>query len=98
MKNINTNIYGDQMLELSKTTNWSENIWAWVVVGGESGTNSRPCSEEWVIHLRDRCVAQGVAFTFKQWGGRFRKRNGSLLQGQYYHEMPVSIQAIYNSD
>ena len=38
----------------------------WVVVGGESGINSRPCNEEWVIHLRDICEAQGVPFTFKK--------------------------------
>jgi protein gp37 len=71
----------------------------WVVVGGESGSDSRPCNEEWVLNLRDQCETQEVAFTFKQWGGKFRKRNGSLLQGQYYHEMPVSNQfRIYNSD
>jgi len=71
----------------------------WVVVGGESGRNFRPCNEDWVIGLRDQCEAQGVDFTFKQWGGKFRKRNGSLLQGRYYHEMPVSNQVkIYNSD
>jgi protein gp37 len=69
----------------------------WVVVGGESGTNAWPCNEEWVIHLRDKCEAQGVPFTFKQWGGKLRKRNGSLLRGKYYHEMPVSNQVrIYN--
>ncbi len=71
----------------------------WVVVGGESGKNFRPCKEEWVLHLRDCCEAQGVDLTFKQWGGKFRKRNGSLLQGRYYHEMPVSNQVrICNSD
>ncbi len=64
----------------------------WVVVGGESGKSFRPCKEEWVIHLRDQCKAQGVTFTFKQWGGKLRKRNGSLLQGKHYHEMPVSNQ------
>ena len=71
----------------------------WVVVGGESGKDSRPCSESWVKHLRDQCQAQETAFTIKQWGGRFRKRNGSLLQGQYYHEMPVSNQVrVYDGD
>jgi protein gp37 len=71
----------------------------WVVVGGESGKDSRPCNEEWLINIRDQCQAQEVAFTFKQWGGRFRKRNGSLLQGHYYHEMPVSNKVrIHNSD
>ena len=71
----------------------------WVVVGGESGKRFRPSKEEWVLHLRDQCKVQGVPFTFKQWGGRFRKRNGSLLQDKYHHEMPVSNQVtIYNSD
>jgi protein gp37 len=71
----------------------------WVVVGGESGKNFRPCNKEWVIQLHDQCETQGLPFTFKQWGGKLRKRNGSLLQGRYYHEMPVSNQVIiYNSD
>ena len=64
----------------------------WVVVGGESGANSRPCNEEWLIYLRNQCETQLAHFTFKQWGGRFRKRNGSLLQGRYHHNMPVSNQ------
>ena len=64
----------------------------WLVAGGESGKNFRPCKHDWVLNLRDICEAQGVIFTFKQWGGRVRKHNGSLLQGQYYHEMPVKNQ------
>ena len=64
----------------------------WVVAGGESGIDFRPCREEWVLNLRDCCEAQRVIFAFKQWGGRFRKRNGSLLQGKHYHEMPVKNQ------
>jgi protein gp37 len=60
----------------------------WLVIGGESGKNSRPLEEEWVVSLRDQFQEQGVMFTFKQWGGRFRKRNGSLLQGEYHHDLP----------
>jgi len=60
----------------------------WIFVGGESGKNARSVQEAWIINIRDQCHDQGVMFTFKQWGGRFRKRNGSLLQGNYYHEMP----------
>jgi protein gp37 len=60
----------------------------WIFVGGESGGNSRPIEEDWVIDIRDQCVDQCVMFTFKQWGGKYRKKNGSLLQGIYYHEMP----------
>lgn len=40
----------------------------WVVVGGESGPGARPIHPEWVREIRDRCIAAGVAFHFKQWG------------------------------
>lgn len=40
----------------------------WVVVGGESGSGSRPMHPDWVRGLRDACVAAGVPFFFKQWG------------------------------
>ena len=40
-----------------------------VIVGGESGPRARPMHPDWVRSLRDQCVAAGVAFHFKQWGG-----------------------------
>lgn len=40
----------------------------WVVVGGESGPGARPMHPDWVRDIRDRCVAAGVPFFFKQWG------------------------------
>ncbi|MCI0391878.1 MAG: phage Gp37/Gp68 family protein, partial [Acidobacteria bacterium] len=40
----------------------------WVIAGGESGKNARPCHPEWVRGLRDQCVAAGVPFLHKQWG------------------------------
>jgi protein gp37 len=40
----------------------------WVVVGGESGPNSRPMHPDWARSLRDQCQAAGVPFLFKQWG------------------------------
>lgn len=40
----------------------------WVIAGGESGGNSRPMSPRWVSQLKDECVANGIAFHFKQWG------------------------------
>jgi protein gp37 len=40
----------------------------WVIVGGESGSGARPMHPDWVRDLRDRCVAAGVPFFFKQWG------------------------------
>jgi protein gp37 len=40
----------------------------WVIVGGESGPNSRPMHPDWARSIRDQCMAAGVAFHFKQWG------------------------------
>src|SRR5262249_17669805 len=41
----------------------------WVIVGGESGPGARKIEAGWVREIRDRCVAAGVPFFFKQWGG-----------------------------
>lgn len=38
----------------------------WVIVGGESGKNSRPMHPDWARSLRDQCTDAGVAFFFKQ--------------------------------
>jgi protein gp37 len=61
----------------------------WLITGGESGHLSRPCDPEWVRNLRDRCVAAGVAYFHKQWGGRTPKAGGRVLDGQTWDEMPV---------
>lgn len=60
----------------------------WVIVGGESGPGARPVDEEWVVDLRDQCVAAGVPFFFKQWGGPRKKQAGRLLRGRTWDEMP----------
>ena len=62
----------------------------WVIVGGESGPNCRPVEEEWVRDIRDQCVASGVPFFFKQWGGVHRSRNRRMLDGYVWDEMPAS--------
>lgn len=41
---------------------------SWVVTGGESGPDARPCHPDWVRALRDQCARYGVAFHHKQWG------------------------------
>jgi protein gp37 len=60
----------------------------WVIVGGESGHGARPLAESWVLALRDQCRTQGVAFFFKQWGGRQKHLTGRTLDGWTYDEMP----------
>ena len=56
--------------------------------GGESGPGARPMEQAWVTDIRDQCIAAGVPFFFKQWGGAFKKRNGRLLEGRTWEEMP----------
>ena len=62
----------------------------WVIVGGESGRRPRPVQEEWVLDIRDQCLAAGVAFFFKQWGGINKKQAGRILEGRTWDQMPAS--------
>lgn len=62
----------------------------WLIAGGESGRDARPVDPAWVRALRDRCLAAGVAFFFKQWGGRTPKAGGRLLDGRTWDEAPVT--------
>ena len=62
----------------------------WVIVGGESGPRHRPIDPSWVRAIRDRCLSEGVAFFFKQWGGRTPKAGGRELDGRTWDEMPAA--------
>lgn len=62
----------------------------WVIAGGESGHGFRPVREEWIRSLRDQCHDAGVAFFFKQWGGRWPKAAGRELDGRTYDGMPAA--------
>jgi protein gp37 len=63
----------------------------WVIVGGESGHGARPVKHEWIVEVRDQCVAQNVPFFFKQWGGRTPKAGGRELDGRFWDEMPQTL-------
>ena len=65
----------------------------WVIAGGESGPGARPVEVDWLRQIRDDCQRQGVAFFFKQWGGRTPKAGGSVLDGKRWQQYP-SIEAI----
>lgn len=60
----------------------------WVIVGGESGAHARSMDAAWVVELRDRCRTEGIAFFFKQWGGRTPKAGGRELEGRTWDQMP----------
>lgn len=60
----------------------------WVIGGGESGPRARPMDPSWIRDIRDQCIAAGVPFFFKQWGGRTSKAGGRILDGQNWNQMP----------
>jgi len=66
----------------------------WVIVGGESGPGARPMRGEWVTDIRDQCITAGVRFFFKQWGGVYKKRNGRVLQGRTWDEIPARVASL----
>lgn len=63
----------------------------WVIAGGESGPGARPVEQNWVIDIRDQCIASKIPFFFKQWGGVRKKRNGRLLEGKLWNEIPQFV-------
>ncbi|BDW96461.1 hypothetical protein MACH10_21460 [Thalassospira tepidiphila] len=69
----------------------------WVIAGGESGPGSRPMDPDWVRAIRDQCLAQGVAFHFKQWGGKNKKKTGRTLDGRTWDQFPNSQETGVNS-
>lgn len=72
----------------------------WAIVGGESGVNARPISEDWIDLIYEQCVTYKTAFFFKQWGTwgkdnkkRSKKANGREYRGQVWNEMPAGLEA-----
>ncbi len=63
----------------------------WVIVGGESGPRSRPMQKSWVRNIREHCLSRNVPFFFKQWGGVNKKKNGRVLDGRMWGEMPEPV-------
>ena len=64
----------------------------WVIAGGESGPRARAMDVEWVRDIREQCVAAGVPFFFKQWGGKRKAAAGRVLDGRTWDEMPLGVE------
>jgi len=65
----------------------------WVIVGGESGPKARPMKPQWAADIRDQCLAAGVPFFFKQWGGVNKKKAGRILDGAMWDQMPIRLES-----
>lgn len=73
---------------LSEISNLNLDKIDWAIVGGESGPGAREIKKDWVIKIKEQCRKYNVKFFFKQWGGINKKKNGRLLDGKEYNEMP----------
>ena len=66
----------------------------WVIVGGESGPGARGMERDWVVSIRDKCLAESVPFFFKQWGGVIKSKAGRLLDDRTWDGMPEVPSAV----
>ena len=57
----------------------------WVVVGGESGPNARPCNLAWIRSVVEQCKSAGVPVFVKQTGSRCIEWNGANVRHHYNH-------------
>ena len=64
----------------------------WVIVGGESGPNSRSLNIEWVKDIREQCLKLGVSFFFKQLGSVLASAVGTKdNKGSNWSDLPLAI-------
>lgn len=62
---------------------WAGTGIKWVIVGGESGHNARPCDVDWIRSIRDQCQAAGVPVFVKQLGTACRSNLKIELSATY---------------
>ena len=67
-------LLGEMALHAAANLNELRSGLHWIIVGGESGPNSRPMHPDWARALRDEAVHAGIPFFFKQ-HGQFVERN-----------------------
>lgn len=58
----------------------------WVIVGGETGSNSRTVKKEWVYNIKNVCEIKNIPFFFKQWGNC---NKSNLIEGIKYEQYPI---------
>lgn len=55
----------------------------WVIVGGESGPNARPCALEWIDDIRRQCEAANTPCFIKQMGSNPVTENANVWDFDY---------------
>jgi protein gp37 len=61
-------ISAEPLLDSLDIAHWLRDSLDWVITGGESGPKARPSNPSWFRDLLNQCMANDVAFHFKQWG------------------------------
>jgi protein gp37 len=51
----------------------------WVIIGGESGPQARPCNLDWMRSVVEQCLEAGVACFVKQLGSAWAKSTGARM-------------------
>ncbi len=51
----------------------AESIIRWMITGGESGPNARPCHIDWLDWIREQCQESHIPVFIKQWGANPHK-------------------------
>ena len=68
-----------------------------VSVGGESGSEARPCDYAWVLNVHMQCVENGVSFSFHQTGARLIKGGKEyLIPREHQHEQAHKAKLDFN--
>jgi protein gp37 len=73
------------------TAAWDRGDLGWVVAGGESGPNARPCNPDWLRSMRDQCQDAGVPFFAKQLGATWGRANGADSHGGDWDAWPADL-------
>ena len=69
----------------------------WLIVGGESGVNARPCDADWIRDVIAQGDAAGVPVFVKQLGARFHDADQGL-GGRLNRDLPERLRSHKGSD
>lgn len=67
---------------------WNLEGFHWLIAGGLSSPKNHPADPAIIRSARDQAIAAGLAFYFKQWGGRTPTANGNELDGRQWLDVP----------
>ena len=75
----------------STTEDMDSRLISWVIIGGESGTDARPCNVEWIRSVVKQCKASEVACFVKQIGANavITPQGYDPVSGHTFRPMPM---------